>query len=154
MHKQDPLELVLESSSHTPFHILSQLWSLDSAQLPRGARGVMWLELINYGTYALLTIGLTISAACLIDLAFRDRSHGNPNSQATVAAEKQGTQNNSRTTRKEAFARSLIDNLDHGLHEDGEPLDLDAFWRSVSPGQKCTAFSEPTDLCRSVCPKP
>lgn len=81
----------------------------------------MWLELINYSTLALLTIGLLISAVRLCYLVIRTRSHGNVHLQT-----------NSSGTRKEVFAKSLIDNLDHGLGEDGDPLDLDAFWRSVS----------------------
>lgn len=131
MDEQNPFELRLTSipdSYHAHhFHTISQLWKADSGELPAGAQGAMWLELINYFSLALLTLGLLISAVRLITLTIRARSHGNVHLQSDTAKSESGP------TRKEAFAKSLIDNLDHDLGEDGEPLDLDAFWRSVSP---------------------
>ena len=114
------------SHAHHPFHIISLLWNLDWKQLPPGAHGTMWLELTNYSTLALLTIGLLISAIRLITLAIHNRA------ECKVQLPANTTEPDTTATRKEAFARSLIGNLDHGLGEDGDPLDIDAFWRSVS----------------------
>jgi hypothetical protein len=132
MAEQKPLEPWLNPKIHShhayhPLHVLSQLWRLHSDQLPPGAQGAMWLELLNSSTLVLLTLGLVISAIGLLSYALRSRSHGN------VHLPPDGTESARDATRKEAFARSLIDNLDHDLGEDGDPLDLDAFWSDVSP---------------------
>ena len=131
MNQQSPLEtwlspsLIPQHHIHRPFHAISQLWKPDT-KLSSAAQGAMWLELIDYSTLALLTLGLLISAIRLIALAINSRSYGN------VQLKSETAETNSTLTRKEAFARSLIDNLDHGLGDDGDPLDLVGFWTSVS----------------------
>lgn len=136
MEKQQYLEPWLTASSQDHHHLdaallWAQLWTSATEHIGSESRGPFWLELINYSTFTLLLLVIFMSAARLTILAIRCSGEG----QVKLSPDISGT--NPASTRKEVFAQALLDNLDHGLSADGDPLDLDAFWRGVSSDLNC-----------------
>ena len=85
-----------------------------------------WLVAIDYSTLASLLLVTSISAINLATTAIKAyRGRAIQLETSDQAAEKT-------LTRKEALDNTLLHNMDHTLHEDGEAVDEAKFWRDVS----------------------
>jgi len=85
-----------------------------------------WLDAIDYSTLASLLLVTSISAIILATTAIKAyRGRAIQLEASDQAAEKT-------LTRKEALDNTLLHNMDHTLHEDGEAVDEAKFWRDVS----------------------
>ena len=85
-----------------------------------------WLVAIDYSTLASLLLVTSISAIIIATTAIKTwRGRAIQLETSDQAAEKT-------LTRKEALDNTLLYNLDHTLHEDGEAVDEAKFWRDVS----------------------
>jgi hypothetical protein len=85
-----------------------------------------WLVAIDYSTLASLLLAMSLSAIFLATTALQ-AWRGRP---IQLDTSDQATEKT--LTRKEALARTLLHNMDHTLHEDGEAVDEAKFWRDVS----------------------
>jgi len=86
-----------------------------------------WLVAIDYSTLISLLLVMTLSAIILATTAIKTwRGRAIQLHISDQSAEKI-------LTRKEALANTLLHNMDHTLHEDGDAVDEASFWRSVSP---------------------
>lgn len=126
MDTQDPFDITY-SGDHPiqPHGFFLSAWASD-VSTAGAAHASPWLTVADYVTLTLLTLGLLVSATrlswCLVYRRF-----WSPVRLSTNIAEFGRV-----PTRKEALAQTLLGNLDHSLSEDGEPLRIAAFWRSVS----------------------
>lgn len=81
---------------------------------------------IDYSTLISLLLVISISVILLATTSFK-AWHGRAIQLNT------NDQTGKKTlTRKAALAKTLIQNMDHSLHEDGEAVDEAKFWRNVS----------------------
>lgn len=85
-----------------------------------------WLVAIEYSTLISLLLVTSISAILLISTAFKAWRGG------VIKLDTSDRACEKNLTRKEALADTLLQNMDHTLHEDGEAIDEAKFWRSVS----------------------
>ena len=81
-----------------------------------------WLNLVNYS--ALVALGLSVPASFLL-LAINSRDAGAGQIQLPMHADEP-------VTKQKDFENLLISHVDTSLKHDGEPVDLAAFWRTVS----------------------
>jgi hypothetical protein len=85
-----------------------------------------WLVAIDYSTLTSLLLVMTLSAIILATTAIKTwRGRAIQLDISDQSAEKV-------LTRKEALANTLLHNMDHTLHDDGEAVDEAKFWRNVS----------------------
>jgi hypothetical protein len=84
----------------------------------------IWLVAIDYTTLGSLILVMTVTAILLASSAFKAWRGG--------AIKLEETTKDEVITRKEALADTLLQNMDHTLHEDGEAVDSAKFWRQVS----------------------
>jgi hypothetical protein len=84
----------------------------------------IWLVAIDYTTLGSLILVMAVSAILLASSAFKAWRGG--------AIKLEETTKDDVMTRKEALAETLLQNMDHTLHEDGEAVDSAKFWRQVS----------------------
>jgi hypothetical protein len=94
-----------------------------------------WLTTIECATLALLTIALVASIILRLSSVYKARQNGSIKLDTRTA-------DHADITRKEALSATLLEKMDHGLGDDGEALDVAAFWRSVCP---TTTLCFPTD---------
>lgn len=86
-----------------------------------------WLIAIDYSTLVSLLLVIFISAILLASTGYKSW-HGRAIRLDT------GDQTGGKAlTRKEVLANTLLQNMDHTLHEDGEAVDEAKFWKAVSP---------------------
>jgi len=85
-----------------------------------------WLVTIDYATLALLLLAMSISAILLASTGYKAWRGGVIKLDTRTQTDEEGL------TRKAALANTLLHNMDHTLHEDGEAVDGAKFWRSVS----------------------
>ena len=86
-----------------------------------------WLVAIDCSTLASLLLAMSLSAIILVTTAFKA---WRGRAIQLYASDRSGEKT---LTRKEALSRTLLHNMDHTLHEDGDAVDEASFWRSVSP---------------------
>jgi hypothetical protein len=85
-----------------------------------------WLVAIDYSTLASLLLAMSLSAIILATTAIKAwRGRAIQLDISDRSVEKI-------LTRKEALANTLLHNMDHTLHEDGDAVDEAKFWRNVS----------------------
>jgi hypothetical protein len=112
-------------------HVMATLANMSEPDDPTtwssGKNKPIWLMAIDYSTLASLFLVTSISAILLATTAlkaWRGRAiQLDMNEQAVEES----------LTRKEALARTLFQNMDHTLFEDGEAVDEVKFWRNVCP---------------------
>jgi len=113
-------------SSHVMANFANMRETNDPTTWSSGSNKPTWLIAIDYSTLALLLLAMSLSAIFLVTTAFQAwRGRAIQLHTSDRSAEKT-------LTRKEALARTLLHNMDHTLHEDGEAVDEDKFWRKVS----------------------
>lgn len=128
MINQDLLE-----ASQEP-HLAQQIWQNLNSFMTVGSPPTSephdspWLTVIEATATTLLLLVVAVSAINLLRACWYSNRPGTVQLPITPTS----ARNDTLPTRKEVLAETLLDNLDHTLGDDGEPMNVAAFWRSVS----------------------
>ena len=84
-----------------------------------------WLVAIDYTTLITLLLVTSISAILLASAGYKSWREG------VIKLDTSDQDGEKNHTRKEALVNTLLGNMDHTLHEDGDAVGEAEFWRSV-----------------------